>query len=68
MNSMEGEQTTSDVVLNWRSTKDSTGPRSAVEREKWDKTIWIGCSAETGTKQGFFRYVPGRVLDSLSCG
>ena len=39
MNSMEGEHITSEVVRSCRSTKDSVGPRSAVEREKWERTI-----------------------------
>lgn len=31
---------TSVVVRSWRCTKDSVGPRSAVEREKWESTIY----------------------------
>jgi len=30
---------TSVVVRSWRCGKDSTGPKSSVDIEKWDKTI-----------------------------
>jgi hypothetical protein len=41
MNSIDGGQITSTVVRSWRAAKDSPTPRSAVEREKWERTIWI---------------------------
>lgn len=41
MNSSEGAQMTSDVVRSWRAGKDSVGPRSAVDWEKWERTICV---------------------------
>lgn len=66
---MLGEQMTSTVVRSCRAKNDSTGPRSAVEREKCESTIYRAAKRQfVNANFDVQRHLPGHVQGSRQHG